>query len=392
MKPFYFITLLAMLCFGCGKNNPVTPVPEKPPVLNILSAPTGLSATKGAYDDKVVVSWAKVTGAKKYQVYRSANAETGFELFTETADTTINDEAGEAHVNRYYKVKIYNSAAEYSALSPADFGFKLSKTYSLWYSFGSMGRDSGKFVSAKHVATDAAGNIFVADEVNSLIQKFSRDGKYITNLMIAPVPRGMLALRNGNLFTTNVSPSTASIAIFNPEGFLVGRWGWSFQYDEKLESAEEVAEDDERKLYIVDGQTNLVKRYDTTGLVTLKFNGAIKTPGQATDAYPFGVTCLNGEVFVTSPNNTMVRVYDRDGNFKRTWDAGAPCYSVKAYNGWLFIAAGNYVLRTDVNGAVKEKIGEGSFVGHSAIGLAVNTFGEVIATDVSVSKVLVFRR
>ena len=390
MKTILFPFLALMLITGC-KNTPIKPKDEPEPTPTVLAAPAYIQASKGVYDDQIIISWPKTTSAKKYQVYKSNNATSGFEFFKETPDTTVTDISGDAHIGIYYKVKVYNTAYEYSAFTDVDFGFKLSKTYSLWYSFGAGAPDSTRLLRPMHVAADKDANFYIADDSISVIRKFTRDGKYLLNIYMAPHPHGMLALKSGNLFTTNISPLTASVSIFH-EDRLMDRWGWAFQGDAKLEGAEEVVEDEEGHVYVVDGPVNIIKKYSSNGLVVLRFNGTVKAPGQTEEAYPFGITYFNNELFVTSPLNNIVRVYDKAGNFKRSWDAGSACYAIKEQGGWLFIAAKNYIIKADVNGNIKEKIGEGSFAGGTAIGLAVNNFGEIIATDVSLQKVLVFRR
>jgi hypothetical protein len=392
MKTLLFAFAALLLIAGCAKNKPVAPKVEPEPTVTILAAPASIQASKGVYDDRVIISWPKTTSAKKYQVYKSTNVTSGFEFFKETPDTTVTDMGGDAHVNSYYKVKVYNTAYEYSVFTDADFGFKLNKTYSLWYSFGGPGApDSTRLLKPMHIAADTDANMYIADDSISVIRKFTRDGKYLLNIYMAPHPHGMLALKSGNLFTTNISPLTASISIFH-EDRLTDRWGWGFQGDAKLDGAEEVTEDDEGHVYVVDGPVNIIKKYSSNGLVVLRFDGTVKAPGQTEDAYPFGITYFNKELFVTSPLSNIIRVYDKAGNFKRSWDAGSPCYAIKEHGGWLFIAAKNYIIKADVNGNIKEKIGMGSFAGGTAIGLAVNSFGEIIATDVSLQKVLVFRR
>ena len=56
----------------------------------------------------------------------------------------------------------------------------LSSTGETLYSFGSQGLTQGQFNRIRGVAVDDDGNIYVVDEHNHRIQKFTPDGKFIT--------------------------------------------------------------------------------------------------------------------------------------------------------------------------------------------------------------------
>src|SRR5437762_516536 len=57
---------------------------------------------------------------------------------------------------------------------------KFSSTGTYLTRWGSAGSGNGQFSYPSGVATDAAGNVYVADEGNNRIQKFSSTGAYLT--------------------------------------------------------------------------------------------------------------------------------------------------------------------------------------------------------------------
>src|SRR5260221_14615015 len=61
-------------------------------------------------------------------------------------------------------------------------------------SWGDRGKEPGQFNTPHSIATDASGNVYVADRGNHRIQVFDRDGKFLRQFSIdVPVPAGAKA-------------------------------------------------------------------------------------------------------------------------------------------------------------------------------------------------------
>nr|WP_294948599.1 NHL repeat-containing protein [uncultured Mucilaginibacter sp.] len=384
------ITIL-FLHTGCKKDSPkVTETPVVPPADVILDRPINLNASKGAFGDKIVISWTKVPLAKKYQVYKFSDTENQYKLLTETADTAATDFVGTPLVKVFYKVKIYNSATEYSPFSDVNFGYTSGKTYSKLLSFGSQGSGLGQFQFPMHVEVDSLSNIYVSDDNRYNVQKFDIAGNYTQLFYSGPSPRGIAFLSNGNTVVTNAS-GLAYVTLLDKDRNILKTWGAYGTGDAQFQNVEEITVDNEQNIYVVDGQNNNVKKYDKNGNFLLKFTAAIQTDRQIDGPYPFGVTYFKDKIFVTSPRNSVIRIYDKVGNFIKSWDAGAPCYAIKGKGDNLFIAMPGYVLKTDENGELREKIGEGDFLTTTVTGLAITNNGEVVASDVYARKIFVFK-
>lgn len=72
MKSFFlifYILLIIPLISACSGN-------ETNSKANPFSTPTGVSATDGYYNDRIVITWNAVSGASSYNIYRSTS-ETG---------------------------------------------------------------------------------------------------------------------------------------------------------------------------------------------------------------------------------------------------------------------------------------------------------------------------
>ena len=55
-----------------------------------------------------------------------------------------------------------------------------AETYMFVTKWGTKGSGAGQFYNPNGVAVDSSGNIYVADQINNRIQKFSSSGTFLT--------------------------------------------------------------------------------------------------------------------------------------------------------------------------------------------------------------------
>ncbi len=102
-------------------------------------------------------------------------------------------------------------------------------------SWGSSGLGLGQFYSPQSLAFDSAGNVYVADTGNQLIQKFTPDGQFLT------------------------------------------QWGGSGNGDDQLQGPSSIAIDAQDGVYILDSNNNRILKFDTAGRLLAKWNSPDKT-------------------------------------------------------------------------------------------------------------------
>ncbi|WP_207536410.1 NHL repeat-containing protein [Desertivirga arenae] len=357
-----------------------------------LDRPINVTATKGSYGNRIIISWTPMPLAKNYQLFKFNSLKEQYEMISEGSDTTFTDVSSfNAYEKVFYKVRVVNSSTAYSEFSDVNFGYTSGLKYSLYLYFGYEGSAPGLFSFAMHVATDASDNIFISDEGNNRVQKFDRSGNFMEVFYNGSGARAVAFLKNGNTIVTRTQ-SSSYIQILSPQKAVVSEWGTYGTGNSQFENIEEITLDDEENLYVVDGTNNYVKKFDSNGNFLLKFQGATRVANQSDTGYPFGICFLNNKLFVTSSRNSLVRVFDKEGNLIKTWDAGSIGYAIKAHKGRLYIACSGYILKTDENGEVKEKIGEGLLGNYGIItGLAVNSRDEVIVSNVYARSIRVFK-
>jgi len=101
--------------------------------------------------------------------------------------------------------------------------------------WGGVGSANGQFNSATGIATDAAGNVYVADELNDRIQKFTSDGVFIAKWGSRGSgdgqfyhPVGIATDPAGNVYVVEASVGPLSndrIQKFTSDGVFIAKWG-----------------------------------------------------------------------------------------------------------------------------------------------------------------------
>lgn len=355
-----------------------------------LDRPINLSATKGSYGNRIVISWTPIPLAKNYQLFRFDSESEQYEMVNEGSDTTFTDlNSFDPFKKVFYKVRVVNSSKAYSEFSDVNFGYTSGLRYSLYFQFGYEGTEPGLFSFPMHVATDAYDNIYVSDEQNNRVQKFDPSGKFKEIFYYGSGARAIAFLKNGNAIATRTQ-SSSYIQILDPQKAIVKEWGTQGTGTSQFGNIEEITLDNEENLYVVDAINNRVQKFDRNGKFLLEFVAATRLEGQTERAYPFGICYMNNKLFVTSTRNGLVSVFDTNGNLLKAWDTESQPYAIKAHKGRLYIACDTHILKTDENGDVKEKIGAGQFPG-VAVGLAVNSKDEIIVSEVYSRFVKVFK-
>jgi len=99
----------------------------------VPSAPRGVSASKGTYQNKIVISWNIVTNAANYEVWRNTanNSSSATKLATEPALSSYEDTSVTANTVYYYWLKAKNSAGT-SSFSASDMGFASASGDTRW--------------------------------------------------------------------------------------------------------------------------------------------------------------------------------------------------------------------------------------------------------------------
>jgi sugar lactone lactonase YvrE len=237
--------------------------------------------------------------------------------------------------------------------------------------FGTGGRGDGEFLVARGAAIDSKGNIYVADEVNDRIQKFSRNGVFLgwagkcTSGPNCDVPNqrsiGLtctadtcagLAGGSGNgqfenPFTVTFDVSDQlyvadtgnhRIQVFAPTGEFVRTWGSLGSAPGQFTNPADIAISPSFEIYVADAVNNRVQKFDFLGGFLTQWGSAGSADGEFST--PTGVAVdASGTVYVADALNNRIQKFTLAASCPpgTTQTAAGVCFAGK----WGSLGSGN---------------------------------------------------
>ena len=183
------------------------------------------------------------------------------------------------------------------------------------------GNGPGQLSRPRGLATDAKGNLYVADSGNGRIQKFDPDGRFLiefgkngtddTNLKD---PNGVAVDADGNVYVVDVG--THRLVKFNPEGVFESVFdgeGTGFY------GPRDVAIGPNKHLYIIDQGRARIAEFDPEAKSYPHVWGKIGE-GESEFAGPTGIVVGDDLVYVADQGSAKIKVFDLTGNFVKQLD------------------------------------------------------------------------
>ena len=191
----------------------------------------------------------------------------------------------------------------------------------------SIGSADGQVLAPRGIATDAAGNVYVADQ-NTRVQKFNSAGLFqfkfatggsSTGAVVSPF--GLAVAASGDIYLTDGFPERTSghVQKFNSSGVFQTSWGTqgsgSGQF---IAGAGGVAVDSSGNVYVADPGNHRIQKFNSTGTFISSWGGSGSGNGQLSG--PLGVAIdASNNVYVADTGNNRVQVFNTSGGFIRKW-------------------------------------------------------------------------
>jgi tripartite motif-containing protein 71 len=265
------------------------------------------------------------------------------------------------------------------------------------------------------VAVDAQGDVYVADQLSYVVQKFSAAGTFEAEWgsygggpgQFGPIG-GLATDAAGDVYV--VDSSHNRIERFDSNGNFLGEWGHSGHelghfsfgssqvYNNPPGGAIAVAGE---YVYVADSRNNRIQRFNLEGGEAMEWGTQGSEPGQFD--YPRGVAANGSEVLVADDKNGRIQKFGPEGAFQATvGSTGTGTGQFDAPFGVALDAAGNVYVADDLNHRVVKLTPElafaatwgtlGSAAGQLAFprALAADPAGDTYVADTANDRVQVF--
>lgn len=264
--------------------------------------------------------------------------------------------------------------------------------------WGVFGPDTGQFKYPTGVATDPAGNIYVAEQVNNRIQKFSATGVSLTQwgtLGSGPGqfnrPYGVAADNFGYVYVTDAD--NHRVEKFTSDGAYVTTWGTSGSGDGQFNTPALVTTDAAGDVYVADYGNQRIQRFTGTGTFVTKWGSLGTGNGQFT--FPTGIAVdAAHNVYVSDYNNHRIEKFTDTGTYLTQWGVfGTGNGQFNSPAGVATDCSGNVYVSDLGNQRMEEFSGTGAYLSQwgsfgtgngefdTPIGVATDCSGNVYVAD-----------
>ena len=184
---------------------------------------------------------------------------------------------------------------------------------------GGRGMARGQFASARGLAADSEGSIYVADTGNSRIQKFSAQGEFVAT--IGGAGNGMGQLRDpvgvavdsdGSLYVSD--SGIHKLVKFGSDGRFVAQWAGP---PPGFYGPLDVALGPQGYVYVVDQGRARIVVMDKSGNTLKEWGKKGSGDGEFDD--PTGIAVGGDRVYVADLRNNRIQAFDLEGKFLCKW-------------------------------------------------------------------------
>ena len=214
------------------------------------------------------------------------------------------------------------------------------------------------------IALDKSGNVYIADTWNHRIQKFDKDGKFLTmwgvngdtrgvaagNPLEFYGPRAVAIDAQGNVLVTDTG--NKRVLKFSPNGDPIDQYGGVGGDPGQFLEEVGIAVDAQGNIYVADTWNQRIQKFDS------QFNFVTQWQVQAWDSQsvvnkPYIAVDPDGNVFVTDPEVSRIIKFSNDGKLLAVFGArGSDLSSFNLPLGLAFDAEGNLYVADSGNNRI----------------------------------------
>jgi len=241
------------------------------------------------------------------------------------------------------------------------------ENYELVTKWGSNGTGDGQFDHPDGVAVDSSGYVYVADSMNSRIQKFTSSGDFVAKWGSEGTgdgqfnyPYGVAVDNSGYVYVAD--EGNDRIQKFTSTGDFVAKWGSTGTGDGQFNQPYGVAADSRGNVYVADAANDRIQKFNSSGDFVLKWGSEGSGDGQLN--YPPGVAVdSSGDIYVADFYNYRIQKFTSTGDFVAKWGSEGTGDGQFSYTVAVAVVSSDYVYVADTyNSRIQKFASTGDFV------------------------------
>jgi hypothetical protein len=188
--------------------------------------------------------------------------------------------------------------------------------------WGSRGTGEGQFQYFEGIAVDDVGNVYVADSGNGRVQKFTSDGIFVKSWAqtgsgsgVLEYPCGIAVAPSGNVY---LADWYGGVHEYTSDGASVRQWGGAGTGDGQFTHPYGVAVDHLDNVYVGDDGGDRIQKFTSEGVFLLKWGSHGSADGQFDEPYHVAVGPA-GNVYIADSRNNRIQKFTSDGVFLLKW-------------------------------------------------------------------------
>jgi tripartite motif-containing protein 71 len=191
---------------------------------------------------------------------------------------------------------------------------KFSKNGSFIMMWGEEGEGDGQFLHIHGIDLDSEGNLYVSDRDQPSIQKFTSGGTFIKKLGSQGTLEGQFiqpwdvsVSSDDKIFVPDYGNNR--IQIFSRDGDFISSWGTAGSGPGQFDGPAVIAFDPEGNVYVTDSGNQRVQKFTSTGEFITQWGEEGEGNGQFSMPGGLAVDYSSGKVYVSDTSNNNVQVF-----------------------------------------------------------------------------------
>jgi DNA-binding beta-propeller fold protein YncE len=199
---------------------------------------------------------------------------------------------------------------------------KFTKDGQFVSTWGGYGSGDGQFNEPMGIAIDPDGFVYVVDSLNDRIQKFTKNGEFVSTWGSPGIGDGRFFLPWGIAIDPDglvyVADSYFRIQKFTKDGQFVSTWGSYGSGDGQFNEPRGIAINTDGFVYVVDSLNSRIQKFTKDGQFVSTWGSYGSGDGQFNE--PRGIAInTDGLVYVVDNENNRIQKFTSDGKFVAKW-------------------------------------------------------------------------